>query len=178
VTSAVSSTWSAVRKKWTVVLLVLSEFSWVEVKCVCIQNKSYGCKHHLHTAVVWAPQLSSGLLLECSKSNCVFLEVLFLCCAFSDLNDNSWYFMSLTVVEYLEIHHGSKSCMTFCRCPTASHCYPCEGDSLVHSKGYDCTCSCHVFFHLGVQLTPPLFGYVKSFWGVCPHSHTCIFPIY
>jgi len=83
--------------------------------------------------------------------------------------------MSLTVVEYLEIHHGSKSCMTFCRCPTASHCYPCEGDSLVHPKGYDCTCSCPVCFHSGVQLTPPLFCYVTSFWGVCLHSYTCIF---
>ncbi len=68
--------------------------------------------------------------------------------------------------------------LTFCRCPTASHCYPCQGDSLVHSKGYDCTCSCHVCFHLGVQLTPPLFGYGTSYWGVFLHFHTCIYPIY
>jgi hypothetical protein len=68
--------------------------------------------------------------------------------------------------------------LTFCRCPTANHCYPCQGDSLVHSKGYDCTCSCHVYFHLGVQLTPPLFGYGTSFWGVFLHFHTCIYPVY
>jgi hypothetical protein len=68
--------------------------------------------------------------------------------------------------------------LTFCRCPTASHCYHCEGDSSVHSKGYDCTCSCHVCFHLGVQLTPPLFGYGTSFWRVFLHFHICIYPIY